>query len=487
VVNVVQFVDSISATPTVRLDLNALAAQGLIVGADGIDLSPPPLRRAVVSSFLADGSIIPASAYDNRVIKLPIVLSPSVTTVDQAATALQLLARELDRPTNILRVQLNGATSPVFFRTFSAPDYDWSMPRLLAVYGKAELEIPAEPFGYGLKQTLSPVTVNNDPAAGSNGCFWDVTGVMGDVETPAVISYVGNQAVVGAVTGQPSGYEKSRQALFAVRRRGTPANFPFVLQAETMTVGTDTTVQTTDAAMSGATNNYTRTTFAFTGLTTRLNKANFLGSASTDLRGIYRVLVRYRKSVAADTITMSLRWGFSGGTGIVNDTVTLPTDANATNIRYADLGLISLPLAPDPQYDGFSGVELLVSGASFFLAVSAGRPAGSGNLDIDHFLLIPADDHLAFVGWPINFVVPDTAVVDGAVQTVYGLTAGAVTAMAQSSMVGSFPMISPGVTNRIFFVRDAAYTASATDAITNNTSITLSYWPRYLWVRPATT
>jgi hypothetical protein len=30
-------------------------------------------------------------------------------------------------------------------------------------------------------------------------------------------------------------------------------------------------------------------------------------------------------------------------------------------------------------------------------------------------------------------------------------------------------------------------TSGASDAITNTTDITLSYWPRYLYVRPATT
>jgi hypothetical protein len=486
VASVLQFVDSISATPTVRLDLNSLGAAGLIVGVDGIDLSPPPLRRAVVNSFLVDGSLIPATAYDNRVIKLPLIFNNQVSTVDQVAAALQPLARELDRPNNFLRVQLTGQSAPVFFRTFSAPDYGWQMPRFLAQYGKAELSIPAEPFGYGLRQTLSPVTVNNDPAAVGNGCFWDVTGVQGDVETPAVLSFAGSLATVSGVSGQIL----SRQTMIGVRRRGTPSNAPFLLQAESMTQGSDTTVQANDVAMSGASNNYSRTTFAvFVAMVSRISKFNFPGSSSTDLRGTYRVIARYRKSVATDTITVQLRWGYPNGSGIVNDLATLPTDANATNIRYVDLGLVSFPLSPDPGYDGYSGVELPVN-SNLFVSVEARRVAGTGTVDWDHLLFVPADDHLAVVAWPINFVTPDNVVIDGAANggTVYGLISGAVAAMAPISMVGSFPMLSPSpATNRIVFVRDAGYTASATDGITGSTAITLSYWPRYLNVRPATT
>jgi hypothetical protein len=479
VVSTLQFVDSIGSSPNVRLDLNSLTSTGLIVGKDGIDLSPPPLRRAVVSTFLADGSIIPATAYDNRTLKLPLVLNSQIQTVDQVAAALQPLARELDRPSNFLRVQLTGQSAPVFFRTFSASDYSWQMPKFLAQYGKAELAIPAEPFGYGLRQTLSPVTVNNDPAAGSNGCFWDVTGVLGDVETPAVLSFAGNLAIVGG----------GRQTMLGVRRRGVPSNAPFVFQAEAASSLFDTTLQANDAAMSGASNNYLRTAFASapTTLTVRWSKNPFPGSSSTDLRGTYRVLCRYRKSVATDSIDVQLWWGGPNAVGFHNDTVTLPTDTNATNIRYVDLGLVSFPMAPDPQYDGFSGVELPVNG-QFFIAVQARRTAGTGTIDWDHLLFVPADDRLTLIGWPTNFTTPDTVVIDGAVGTCYGLTSGAITAMPPASMVGAFPMLSPSpVTNRIFFVRDAGYTASATDAITGSTSITASYWPRYLNIRPATT
>jgi hypothetical protein len=60
---------------------------------------------------------------------------------------------------------------------------------------------------------------------------------------------------------------------------------------------------------------------------------------------------------------------------------------------------------------------------------------------------------------------------------VYGSTPAAV--------AGGFPSISPGVTNRMFFIRRAGQGATVTKSET--TAIVATYWPRYLLVRPATT
>lgn len=157
---VFQFVDSMADNPTVRLDLNN--GQPFYIANKEIDMSPPPLRRAVATTMMVDGARIPATAWDNRVVKLPIQLV--ATNVDAAAVAIQALSRELCRETNILRVQL-GST-PYYFRTFAAPDYAFSMTKLFAQYGIATLEIPAEPFVYGPKETLPSVTVSNDPDEG---------------------------------------------------------------------------------------------------------------------------------------------------------------------------------------------------------------------------------------------------------------------------------------------------------------------------------
>jgi hypothetical protein len=381
---------------------------------------------------------------------------------------IQNLGRELNRPRNILKVQLDGATSPVFFRTFRAPNYVLSMLRLLLTANtEITLEIPAEPFAYGLLETpVSGVTVSADPAAGSNGCFVDVTGVKGDVESPALIRW----PVAG--TGSTT--------LFATRRRGTPSAAPFVFQAEAMTQGTDTTTQANDANFSGSGNNYSRCTFATATMQTRLSTDD-IGAASTDLRGRYRVLMRYRKNTSGDGINLRLVWGnvSASATLVTNDTYAT---ANTTSIVTADLGEITIPMGNDPVTDP-SGTELAVSD-SFRLRLQAERTSGSGSIDFDFLALVPADDRLAFVQWQVND--GDHYVLDARGTSVHLRDASSQVLPGRAPTVaGGFPMLSPGQTNRIYMIRNASPTFAW--SLGTLSDISVSYLPRYLSVRPATT
>jgi hypothetical protein len=626
---VVQFVDSIAANPTVRLDLNTFAS-GLMVGADGIDFSPPPLRRAVVSTLLADGDRIPAAAYGNRTLKLPVQVVAATATA--AANALQDLAFELNRPANILRVQLTGMTSPVFFRAFRAPDYTLAMLRLLAAANtRATLEIPAEPFGYGLKQILPPVMVNNDPAAALNGMFLDVdstitpsnanpyfngsaanwTGANGasvaptsaqfhegsgamritpdgvtaspraqseaipvvagqsiyaqswlrspggtptvgttirwfsdaagtvfvsrsgspslvlaantwtfsavsDVAPATAVSYrlapeysgtptagtlldvdeaLGgpSQGVLGDVEtplsfSLPAGdlYASDNPlSVIAARRRGVTGT-PFFMQAESANVlGADTTFPANDAAMSGTSNNYSRTTFATdASITARLSYVPWPTPhlPTKDQRGTYRVFACVRKTVAADQIKVGLEYlGGSvpvGGvaTYVVNDLVTLSTSTTARQI--VDLGLVQVPAGTDPIYDGYSGVEIGVLGRDLHLR--AGRTSGTGNLDVDYLLFVPADDRLSIVDWGDASATTDEFAVDAVSQMVYTrITSGEIYPAGSAQVAGSVGvMASPGGPTRLYFVRRVGQ--GVTDTKTATTPITAWYWPRYM-------
>lgn len=460
----VQFVDVISSTPTIRLNLNNDTPWRLVK--DGTSMPPPQLRRALAGSLLADGMLVPSAAYDNRIITLSLILLND-TTADAAATALQDLAHEIDRPGGNLLLWQPDTTAPVFFRTFRSDmrSIDWD-----PVEKRATVTLLAEPFAYGLKETLSLATVNNDPAAGSNGLFFDVSSVKGDVETPLCLSAPGTSL---NVTG-------GRQGVVAVRRRGTPSSAPFVLQGESMTVGTNTTLQPNDAAMSGSSNNYLRCTFTSASLQQRATMSTFPAAAGVDVRGTYRVFLRYRKTVSGDSIQVRIL-GLGDSQTVTNDTVTLPS---GTDVRYVDLGLLSWPLGPDPVDDGYSRSALSVRGYS--LQLDAGRTSGSGNLDIDALLFVPADDRLAIIKWPIN---PSTSVIiDSTRDMVYTTGAsGEVRSTEFPQIVGGLPMVSPNQTNRIYFVRDVGSTSSGGDDKTGTVAITPYYWPRYLHTRPATT
>jgi hypothetical protein len=470
---VIQFVDSIASSPTIRLDINNRAA-GILVDREGIDFSPPPLRRALVSTMLADGDFIPAAAYGNRTLKIP--LYTIGLTADAVATLLQNLARELVRPENILKVQLHGASSPVFFRTFAAPDYTFSMLRLLlTAKTQVVLEIPAEPFAYGIKETISAITVNEDPAAVSNGMFMDLTGIKGDVETPCkLILPTGNLYDAGDPI-----------SVLAVRRRGTVANAPFVLQAETGTsLGTDTTLPGNDAAMSGSGSNYARVSFSTSAtMVRRIYIDPYPITAAVENRGTYRVFACVRRGSSSGSINLQL--GYTSGTaGILVQNDAVPT-ALVTARHHVDCGLVTFPTGPDPVYDGYSGVEVSVRGR--YLELRAERTSGSSNLDIDYLLFVPADDALALIDWGDAILTSNEFVIDGIHEMVYtqNVTLDQVYGAKPTTVAGGFPMITPNVTNRVYFIRRTGRGATVTKSET--TAIEIQYWPRYLVVRPATT
>lgn len=470
----IQF-DDYSATPApaVRLDLTGCDPWSVV--SPGTDLSPPRLRRAAASTMLRDGATYPASAYDDRRITLRLALKTDTT--DDSAAALQDLAREVDRPTNILQWQWNGMSEPVYFRTIRSdltkineyPGVPCGSVRTI------DVDLLAEPFAYGAQQILPTVTVTNDPAAASNAQKFDITAdqVLGDVDTQATVRFNAS-----AVDGQ--------QTLLAVRRRSLDGAL-YALQMETGNNQTDTAGQPNDPVMSGSVgNNYKRTTFATdTTLVNRVTFAQFPGpDQSSAYRGKYRVLLRYRKSVAGDTIQVRLMWaGFSTADAIVGDTVTL---AATTDRRYTDLGVVSLPPGADPVEEGQSGLLWPASGVP--LALQAARVSGSGTLDTDVMVFVPADDRQVFNTWPTPMT--GYAVVDGVDEMAYeqstdlaGTGPGPIGDALGVPAIGAFPMLSPAVVNRVFVLPNVG-TTGPQDTLTDTVDVNVDYWPRFLYVRP---
>lgn len=447
--NVLQFVDKIDAAPTVRLDINDQAKFFLHKSPD---FSPPQLKRVVVSTMMRDGAEIPASAYDNRVVKLQ--LDVRGASKDDLATNLQSLNRELDRRNNILKWQPQNATKPVFFRTFRSPDYGLNtggpgeVGEVTNIY-TVTLQIIAEPFAYGLKVTaISGVAVDNNPASVLAPQYIDVTGVTGDVPTPAYIE-----------TSSPG---SNRQQLLAIRRHGTPPHIFF--QAEAMTQGTDTTTQPNDAAYSGAGNNFSKCTFASPGMTGRLTTAAFPRAAPTvDDRGTYRVFVRVKKS---DASVIKMRFTYEPG--ISGATVTIPN----INLILLDLGLLQIPTGPDPVFDGYSNTQWVFDATTF--RIEAERVSGAGTLNIDYVLLIPAGEALCIASVGSD---PGTWLWDGPMDTVRPANAG--TALGIFSRVGNIPLLAPNQTNRLHVLRQV----TGEDAVTDTTTVTVSFWPRFLYIR----
>lgn len=462
---VARFVDSIDAARTVRLDLNDGGLWRLL---ESSRFDPPAAKRARVSTLLADGAHYPESAYDDRVLELRLLLQGS--SGEEVAGQVQLLARELDRPDgNIFEYQPDGLTHPVFLRTrrlgLDVAHMPADVDRL-----DVEVNVPAEPFAFGLPVTLPAVTVSNDPAAASNGMFFDVSAVKGDVDADTSIKETGLEWFNSSV-------------LFACRCHGTPANVPFVLQAEAMTLGTDTTLPGNDATASGAGSNYARISFATsTSLTsTRLSKFYWPATPSTDARGTYRVFMRVRRSNAVDEVSVRLRAGPDGTTVPAIKTIVT---ALTTGWQVLDFGLVQIPFGADPRWWGPSGVEVAAKGVA--VEVNASRTSGTCTLDVD-YLLWPPHDEMRLAVDAGNDAFGDGYVLDSANDVMWAWEdIGGQTVVHSSAdliPLGGLPTLRPGVTNRIYVLSD--FRGQMLPSATVDLQVT--YWPRYMHIRPATT
>lgn len=320
-------------------------------------------------------------------------------------------------------------------------------------------------------------------ATGSNGNYFDVTGVKGDVETPLFMEFIRNSSATATM-------------YFATSRRGNPVRRPFVVQVEALSVNTDTTKQNFDAAFSGGgSQNWARCTFATTTpMASRfgLNYTQWPLTTDNEIIGQYRVFVRVRRNDATAT-AMQMRYTFtpaSSSTATNGPTVTSWT-AGATEFALVDLGLITIPSVDVPPDYGLgpSGDPLATQLFDAF-SIQAARISGSANLDFDYVLFVPADDRTLVLkseagtpAWEIN--------VDGYNEQVYAryrgsgdFADGTVAAARQVEAAGGFPLVTPGSqVNRIYYLSRAQH---GSHIITGSATVRASYWPRYLNLRPAT-
>jgi hypothetical protein len=460
-----QFVDQPIASPTVLLDLNDEAKWAV----SHYDASPPQLRRATNSSLLRDGEYISSSAYANRTIQLDLDLL--ATTQDLSATEVQKLARILDAPRSWLKFQPTGATAPVFFRTWRA---DAETIEELLTYRKLSISIPADPAAIGLREdTIAALSVTHNPAAGTRGMFVDTGTVKGDLATPMFL-WLGNTV------------DSTEFMVFATET--APAGGIYYGQGEAATgLGTDTAIASSNEPLfSGAGNNYVRTTFA-----TDSSMISRFTVPITPLPpiGEYRVLARVKTTVGGTSVRIRAYVKSSGNLGPGASRTNLADQGAgvATGPAIVDLGVLAHPpLLSTPTY-GYAGA---ITPAACSINIFAARTAGTGSLDFDYIHLIPtgslvmvtAGSPTSAVAWVLDGPNDDdyhlgvsTSPFSGS-PTLFGKVATAFT-----SRQGGIPMLTENAVNRIHAV------IGSQAAITDTHSVSVSYWPAYLYVRPATT
>lgn len=571
--DLVRFVDSIATSPTVRLDINDEASWFV----RSFSAPPPRLRRSVAQNAMRDGISVGASQYDARTLTIELELVKS--TQDASATEVQKLFRELDRASNYLMYQPNNLTKPVFFRLYRSDTSQLEDVIAQAAMRRFTIELLAEPFALGLRETLGPFTVSNDPAnpatniaaptlntatpsttggtlaagtyyyrvtaltaagettvsnqvsavttgttssvalawgavtnatgyrvyrstaAGSNGakvgadvlvptvsytdtgtaagvapptvnttgapgCYFDVTGVIGDVAAPPVVWW----------TTGTAGFH-----LFASYYSTAPTPAVKVVQAESGSLASGTTNPGggPDTAMSGTgTNNFVTTSFA----TQPALVSRVLATFNAPIRGRYHVLVAVRKSQPGDNI----RIRFAEATSSV---VTL---RSTTNRQLIYLGVVDI-FADSPDIVGLGGASNTLG--NFMLSLMAERISGTGALDWDFATLIPAGDQrdtvappTTMIGASANFDIAGQPVIDSTRENVVTWgggdpTLGTSTVGANTfAIIGDFPMVYPNATNR-FSLFHQGVLANHLKATTM--TVMVAYWPRYLFVRPA--
>lgn len=468
--DLIQFVDSISATPTVRLDLNDEA----YFWVKRFDAPPPRVRRSMANNAMRDGIHVGSSSYGERV--LTIELESIQANQDLAAVQMQRLWRELDRANNWIRYQPNGLTKPVFFRTYRSDTSQLEDVIAQAAMRTFTIEVLAEPFALGLKESLGPYTVNNDPAAASNGCYVDLPTILGDVPTPLVL-------------WDDAASDAGRYLVATHASSAVPLIFS---QAESMALGTDTTNPGggPDALMSGTgTNNYARTSFA----TDATMQVRLTWTVPATAVGTYRVVAFVRTS-AAGLAEYSLGCSLTatpGGVGVAGVEFVPPGVGGTTARAVVDLGLIDFSQGVPPAV-GYGAIVNAFATQALYLYAS--RVSGTPSLDWDAVALLPVGGQsgetfqpqmLLTVNLGANPVVDGVAEVVSARTVAGDPTTGAATfAHSSFGVVGGFPLAQPAVANRLFLVRAAA---DGTSLKATTTAVTGAYWPRYVHVRPETT
>jgi hypothetical protein len=464
--DLIQFVDAPISSPTVLLDLNDDAKWGC----RSYNMSPPPLRRAATSSLLRDGEYISSSAYGNRVIALD--LDMNTTTQDLSATEVQKLARILDAPRSWLKFQPTGATAPVFFRTWRADAQTIEEVVAASAYRKLSISIPAEPAAIGLREdTIAAVTVTHNPAAGTRGMFADTGTIKGDLATPMFL-WLGNTV------------DNTEFMVFATET--APAGGIYYGQGEAGTnFNADTAVSAAnDALMSGAGNNYARTTFATT--TSFVSRLDIPITPLPPI-GEYTVMARIR-ATATMTVKLQASMKSAGNLGPNASRVNLSDNGEAapTAPQIVNLGILAHPpLLGTPTY----GYATAITPAAASINIKAGRLSGSGNLDYDYVELVPTGSMVAITagsptsaaGWVLDGINDDdyhistTSPFSGS-PTLYGKVADTF-----SNRTGGIPMLVPNAVNRIHAIIGSKAT------VTDTHTMSVSYWPRYIYLRPAAT
>lgn len=467
----IRLVDAPSASAATLLDFNDTTATPYRDVVD--DFSP--------GSPSPDGepdSIDPL--YGNREVSFTFRIKG---TKAQAATLLNTLSRRLLAGPGWLRWQLTASDIVKYYRILRANPGDVSMENITSLSTtKAEwwsiaVSLPCEDFSYGERETMSAITISNDPTSGTNRCRAVLPTVLGDAPTALRIQM--NPSTSNVLSGY--------RHMFSVQSSNSSVAGPIVWPVggtDGWTAGTDTAASSTDAAAPGG--NKRVVSFATNAtMATRLS-----GNAPASLpAGKYKILVWVSRSDTSSTFAMRLGQS-RAGSFYYGDTAVMDRAASTAtgHSTWVELGEFQHPfghVAPA----GFEGFAFAPS-----IAFQAQRLSGAGTMSVAGFLLIPVDSNdtiqsrtlyaeFNLFGIDVN---GGTGTFDGDNEVVwtinqFGFAGNGTTPELQ----GSFPVAVPGAVNTLHMLQQVngrvpAFSVDNPDSVSATSVLTISYHPRYL-------
>lgn len=467
-----------STSATVRYDFNNQANPRAYPLSEGLDLGVP--------EFVGDPESAGVS-YGYRDMQLVQRIRGGSKT--EAMSRMSILARELLRADNWLRVQMTPATESVWFRTYRTTPGSLSLEHVQVAqsgaqptYDAWDITVPlvAEGFAYGARVSLSPVTVTNDPASGTNRVHYILPTVLGDAPAPLRVHVNPDNPV----------YMNGYRWMLALHSADTQQS-PILWQiggSDGWTAGTDTSASTATNPTEYTGGTYRAVSFAtVAALTTRISGS----TPSTPPPGRYKVLARVVRSDTASVF--SVRFGQAIGPAVYGYGPTVVTTrAASTAARHAtwvDLGEQTFPTgwSAPPGNAGLPSPPAI--------ALQLGRVSGAGSANIDAILLQPIAMETTreartlfseFYGLGI-FVDGGVGIWDGDYETFWSYSQFGAAVPVTPELVGQFPRVIPDVTNTLTILqqvngRTSIFGDDASDLLTATTEITLSYHPRWLFL-----
>lgn len=292
----IAFVDSPATGATVRLDLSNPAG-GVYQARGGLDIGAPDLLG---------GSESVGSEYGLREITVTVHLVASKAV---ALTAQAAVARELLRERNYLKVIPDGAVTPVWFNTYRSSPGDITLDLADRDVWTLAFTVDADPFAVGALESLSAVSITNDPAAGTNRLRYTLPSIKGDALTPLIVTLDMASA---------SGSDVVRPLLHSASADTAGLMF---WQAESWTLGTDTSAVSDSAASAS-----NRAHVSFATVTTSATRLS--SSVTVDNPGRWALYARTRLTSGKSTVVGS-------GAALTKATTTSLISSSEMEVRAA--------------------------------------------------------------------------------------------------------------------------------------------------------